>query len=47
VRSMRAWQSPPPPIGPDRVDTTRPDANDVVVFENQSDDIPQKLKLKW
>jgi hypothetical protein len=24
-----------------------PDRNDVVVFENQSDDIPQTLRLKW
>lgn len=47
VRSMRAWSSPPPALGPTRVDTTRPDAHDVVVFENQSDDIPQKLRLKW
>ncbi|MGZ0077562.1 hypothetical protein [Methylomonas sp. YC3] len=46
VRSMRHWQSPPPALGPDRVDTTRPDVNDVVVFENQSDDIPQVLRLK-
>jgi len=47
VRSMRHWQSPPPALGPNRVDTTRPDTSDVVVFENQSDDIPQVLKLKW
>jgi hypothetical protein len=47
VRSMRHWQSPPPPLGASRVDTTRPDSNNVVVFENQSDDIPQVLKLKW
>ena len=47
VRSMRHWQSPPPALGTDRVDTVRPDNNDVVVFENQSDDIPQVLKLKW
>ncbi len=46
VRSMRHWQSPPPALGLDRVDTTRPDANDVVVFENQSDDIPQVLRLQ-
>ena len=44
---MRHWASPPPALGPTRIDTTRPDANDVVVFENQSDDIPQKLRLKW
>jgi hypothetical protein len=47
VRSMRHWNSPPPPLGPTRVDTTQPDANNIVVFENQSDDIPQTLKLKW
>ncbi len=47
VRSMRHWASPPPPLGPTRIDTTRPDVNDIVVFENQSDDIPQKLLLKW
>jgi hypothetical protein len=47
VRSMRHWSSPPPPLGPTRVDTTRPDVNNVVVFENQSDDIPQQLRLKW
>jgi hypothetical protein len=48
VRSMRYWQSPPAPpaTGIDRIDTTRPDVNDVVVFENQSDDIPQVLRLK-
>ncbi|MGB8701607.1 MAG: hypothetical protein WCD18_19505, partial [Thermosynechococcaceae cyanobacterium] len=46
VGSMRYWQSPPPSLGPDRIDTTRPDVNDVVVFENQSDDIPQILRLK-
>jgi hypothetical protein len=46
VGSMRHWQSPPPALGPDRIDTTRPDLNDVVVFENQSDDIPQVLRLK-
>lgn len=47
VRSMRRWASPPPPLGPTRVDTTRPDLNDVVVFENQSDDIPQKMRLRF
>lgn len=47
VRSMRHWASPPPPLGADRVDTTRPDANNIVVFENQSDDIPQTLRLKY
>src|SRR5690606_15644447 len=47
VRSMRRWASPPPPLGPTRVDTTRPDHNNVVVFENQSDDIPQKMRLKF
>src|SRR5690606_3506368 len=26
---------------------TRPDHNNVVVFENQSDDIPQKMRLKF
>lgn len=46
VRSMRRWSAPPPALGPARIDTTRPDANDVVVFENQSDDIPQVLRLK-
>jgi hypothetical protein len=47
VRSMRHWNAPPPPLGPTRVDTTMPDHQGVVVFENQSDDIPQKLRLKW
>lgn len=47
VRSMRHWSSPPPSDGPNRVDTTQPDLNNNVVFENQSDDIPQKLRLKW
>jgi hypothetical protein len=47
VRSMRRWSSPPPATGSERVDTTRPDASNVVVFENQSDDIPQQLRLKW
>ena len=47
VRSMRHWSSPPPPLGPTRVDTTMPDRQGVVVFENQSDDIPQNLRLKW
>lgn len=47
VRSMRHWSAPPPPLGVTRVDTTRPDASNVVVFENQSDDIPQKLRLKF
>jgi hypothetical protein len=46
VRSMRRWDSPPPAIGSDRIDTTRPDVNNVTVFENQSDDIPQVLSLK-
>lgn len=46
VRSMRRWNAPPP-LGPTRVDTTQPDANNIVVFENQSDDIPQKLLLKF
>jgi len=46
VGSMRHWQSPPPSSGPNRIDTTRPDINNVVVFENQSDDIPQVLRLK-
>jgi hypothetical protein len=47
VRSMRRWASPPPALGSDRVDTVMPDHNGVVVFENQSDDIPQTLRLKW
>jgi len=47
VRSMRHWAAPPPATGFERIDTTRPDTHDVVVFENQSDDIPQQLRLKW
>ena len=47
VRSMRRWSPPPPPLGPTRVDTTMADHQGQVVFENQSDDIPQKLRLKW
>jgi hypothetical protein len=47
VRSMRHWASPPPALGAARIDTTRPDVNGVTVFENQSDDIPQQLRLKW
>ncbi|MDQ1487090.1 MAG: hypothetical protein QOJ62_2783 [Actinomycetota bacterium] len=47
VRSMRHWNAPPPALGAGRVDTTVPDQNGTVVFENQSDDIPQKLELRW
>ena len=36
-----------PPLGPTRVDTTVLDHQGKIVFENQSDDIPQKLMLKW
>lgn len=47
VRSMRHWSAPPSALGSDRIDTTMPDHNGVLVFENQSDDIPQTLTLKW
>lgn len=52
VRSMRKWYYPfpgprgepvaPPAIGNDRIDTTQ--FNPVVRFDNQSDDIPQRIK---
>jgi len=47
VRSMRRWSPPPPALGATRVDTTMPDHQGRTVFENQSDDIPQHLLLKW
>ena len=49
VRSMRHWSLPSAPdaTGPTRIDTTQADLNHVTVFENQSDDIPQTLSLKW
>ena len=47
VRSMRHWSAPPSALGSDRIDTTMPDHNGVLVLENQSDDIPQTLTLKW
>jgi hypothetical protein len=53
VRSMRKWYYPvqgpngepvaPPAIGEDRIDTTQV-GHGVYEFDNQSDDIPQKIK---
>ncbi len=57
VRSMRRWfysnegsngePSAPSAIGPDRNDTTQPGRDGVFMFENQSDDIPQKIEPVW
>jgi hypothetical protein len=58
VRSMRAWyfSSPgphgepmaPPAIGSDRIETTQPGhAESFLQFDDQSDDIPQPLELRW
>ncbi len=54
VRSMRRWWShvdgeadggplAPPVTGPSRHDTTRPGADGVVNFEDQSDEVPQEI----
>ena len=58
VRSMRKWYFPaagplgepvaPPAIGSDRVETTQRRPGDTVTFfDDQSDDIPQPLTLRW
>jgi hypothetical protein len=58
VRSMRKWYHPapgplgepvaPPAIGTERIETTQPRQGDPFVrFDNQSDDIPQPLTLRW
>eukprot|EP01030_Chromulinospumella_sphaerica_P019477 gene19477-19369_t len=56
VRSMRRWWgSPgpngepeaPPPLGPNRLDTTRPGPDGVYNFEDQSDDVPQPIDIAW
>lgn len=57
VRSMRKWYHPnpgplgepvaPPAIGEDRIDTTQLPVGGVVSFDNQSDDVPQPLELRW
>lgn len=58
VRSMRKWYFPdpgphgepvaPPAIGTMRVETTQPSKLETAVrFDNQSDDIPQPLELRW
>jgi len=55
VRSMRRWWSQtgpngepeaPPVFGSTRHDTTRPGADGVTNFEDQSDDVPQPIKPK-
>lgn len=58
VRSMRKWYFPnpgplgepaaPPPIGTDRIETTQRGAGESFThFDDQSDDIPQPLILRW
>jgi hypothetical protein len=58
VRSMRKWYWPNPgplgePIAPDalgtgRIETTQPGHNETFIhFDDQSDDIPQPLTLRW
>ena len=58
VRSMRKWYFPntgplgepvaPPPIGTARIETTQPGHNETFLhFDDQSDDIPQPLTLRW
>jgi hypothetical protein len=58
VRSMRKWYFPnlgplgepvaPPAIGTERVETTQLGHNEYFVhFDDQSDDIPQPLALRW
>ena len=51
VRSMRRWwvsgpngePEAPPPLGPTRHDTTRPGADNISQFEDQSDDVAQEI----
>jgi hypothetical protein len=59
VSSMRLWYTvgqvggpvgappPPDPIDGTRVDTTQPGHDGQVTFDDQSDDIPQPLRLRW
>jgi hypothetical protein len=58
VRSMRKWWFPnpgpngepvaPPPLGSTRIETTQlPSGQTQVFFDDQSDDIPQPLNLRW
>jgi hypothetical protein len=57
VRSMRRWcysendakgeVVAPSALGPDRNDTTQPDRDGRFMFENQSDDIPQRIEPAW
>jgi hypothetical protein len=58
VRSMRKWYFPgpgplgepgaPPPIGSTRIETTQRGAGETFThFDDQSDDIPQPLNLRW
>jgi hypothetical protein len=58
VRSMRKWYFPgpgplgepgaPPPVGSARVETTQRGAGETFThFDDQSDDIPQPLRLRW
>lgn len=58
VRSMRAWYFPnpgplgepvaPPAIGVERIETTQPRPGEMFLhFDDQSDDIPQPLELRW
>jgi hypothetical protein len=58
VRAMRKWYFPsagpngepvaPPAIGVDRIETTQPGHNESFVqFDDQSDDIPQPLTLRY
>jgi hypothetical protein len=58
VRSMRKWWFPgpgplgepgaPPPVGATRIETTQlPPGQTQVLFDDQSDDIPQPLSLRW
>lgn len=58
VRSMRKWYYPdpgplgepaaPPGLGSDRIETTQPTGpGTAVLFDNQSDDVPQPLELRY
>jgi hypothetical protein len=56
VRSMRRWWSnggpagqpaAPSPIGPNRIDTTRPGPDNIGQFEDQSDEVPQPISPTW
>ena len=56
VRSMRKWYNSsgaPSGLGADRIETTQPDPRHdpfypgQVSFDNQSDDIPQPITLRW